>query len=134
MNRTCIEQAVRRLASGRGYAFAAGGDDRMPQSLTAYPAAWLSPLSLRSAEGRCHGRLVYDITLRLMTLASRMTGDGRAAALAAMEEDALGLFADLAAEERIIAVEGLSLAPSLYAFTPHGELALTAEASLITWF
>ena len=54
--------------------------------------------------------------------------------LARMEEQLLEIFAALSLDERVLAVEGLSVRPRAFALTPHGEISQTAAARIVTFF
>lgn len=134
MNRTHLERVAERLAAARGYAFHALRQEAQPTLVRTYPAALLQPLSLRSVEGRTHGRAVYDIVLRLLARGAKLAPAARGEAFAALENDLLGLFAELSQDEKVIAVEALEIRPAAFTLTPHGELSQTASARIVTWF
>lgn len=134
MNSTHLEGAVRTLAEERGYAFRSGPESDMTHAVGSYPAAWLAPLELREIDGRKHGRIVYDLTLHLMHPGARLSPARRREALAETERQALDIFTALSDDERVIAVTELSLRPRIFALTPHGEIAQTATARIVTWF
>ena len=50
------------------------------------------------------------------------------------EEQLLEIFAALSLDERVLAVEGLSVRPRAFALTPHGEISQTAAARIVTFF
>lgn len=134
MNRTHLEGAAEALAAQRGYAFHTGPEDGMAHTVRSYPAAWLAPLELHAVEGRGHGRATYDMTLHLLSSGARLSPAERRAALARMEEQLLEIFAALSLDERVLAVEGLSVRPRAFALTPHGEISQTAAARIVTFF
>ena len=103
-------------------------------TVRSYPAAWLAPLELHAVEGRGHGRATYDMTLHLLSSGARLSPTERRAALARMEEQLLEIFAALSLDERVLAVEGLSVRPRAFALTPHGEISQTAAARIVTFF
>ncbi len=132
MNRTHLERAAEAIVSGLGYAFAAVPDGRAP--LAPYPAALLAPLELRSVEGRKHGLATYSATLRLMRDGARTNPAGRREAAAALENDLLAVFAALADDERVVAVEQLTIRPEEGGPTHHAAIVQRAEARIITCF
>lgn len=134
MNRTHLEGAAEALAAEQGYAFHTGPESDMAHTLRSYPAAWLAPLELHAVEGRGHGRATYDMTLHLLSSGARLSPPQRRAALARMEEQLLEIFASLSLDERVLAVEGLSIRPRTFALTPHGEISQTAAARIVTFF
>ena len=103
-------------------------------TVRSYPAAWLAPLELHAVEGCGHGRATYDMTLHLLSSGARLSPTERRAALARMEEQLLEIFAALSLDERVLAVEGLSVRPRAFALTPHGEISQTAAARIVTFF
>ena len=122
MNRTHLEGAAEALAAQQGYAFHTGPEDGMAHTMRSYPAAWLAPLELHAVEGRGHGRATYNMTLHLLSSGARLSPAERRTALARMEEQLLEIFAALSLDERVLAVEGLSVRPRAFALTPHGEI------------
>lgn len=134
MNRTRIERAAERLVAERGYLFVPLVRDAEPAAAPAVPAALLPPPVLRSVEGRRHGRADYDLTMHLVRPAAKCPPDRWGEQLAALENDLLGIFADLSGEECVLAVEELVVRPSAAVRTLHGELAQTARARIVTWF
>lgn len=134
MNRSSLEKALLRLAAEAGYTPTAGDDGTIQSTVTTYPAARLAPLSVARIEGRRHGRLSYNVTLRLLRLGMKRPPEERAAILARLENDLLDLFGRLSDEPRIIAVEELTLTPAAGTLTTHGELSQTARAQVITYF
>ena len=127
MNRTHLEGAAEALAAQQGYAFHTGPEDGMAHTVRSYPAAWLAPLELHAVEGRSHGRAT-------LSSGARLSPTERRAALARMEEQLLEIFAALSLDERVLAVEGLSVRPRAFALTPHGEISQTAAARIVTFF
>ena len=134
MNRIRLEQAVERLAVERGWHFLALRQQAAPTLVRAYPAALLHPLSLRSIEGRNNGRAVYDLSLVLMRTAARAAPSEQAQIAAQLEEELLEILSDLTEEECVLAIEELQIEPSAATLTPHGEIAQTARARIVTWF
>lgn len=134
MNRTHLEGAAEKLTAQRGYTFYTGPEDDMGHTVRNYPAAWLTPPELHAVEGRTHGRATYDMTLHLLRPGARISPAERRTALAEMEAQMIEIFAELSLDERILAVEGLSVRPRSFSLTPHGEISQTATARIVTWF
>ena len=130
MNRTHLEGAAEALAAQQGYAFHTGPEDGMAHTVRSYPAAWLAPLELHAVEGRSHGRATYDMTLHLLSSGARLSPTERRAALARMEEQLLEIFAALSLDERVLAVEGLSVRPRAFALAAHEKAAKGGGARL----
>ena len=68
------------------------------------------------------------------TLADRLLEQCKAVSVREMEEQLLEIFAALSLDERVLAVEGLSVRPRAFALTPHGEISQTAAARIVTFF
>lgn len=134
MNRTLLERAFESRAAALGYGFRCAAGEYLPHDLPPFPAAWLLPPDLRSAEGRTHGRVTYDVTLHLLRDGARLGPAARTAAWAAMEEELLGLFISLSGETVVVAVEGLTIRPRTYVLTNRGEISQSASARVVTWF
>lgn len=134
MNRTSLERALQRLSAEAGYAFHSAPEEYMARQIASMPAAWLAPLKLIEIDGRKHGRAVYEATLYLLEHGAPLSPGRRQERWADMERRALELFSALSDEPEVVAVENLTLQPRTYAFTDHGEISLTAEARIVTWF
>ncbi|HJA98781.1 MAG TPA: hypothetical protein H9779_04165 [Candidatus Alistipes avicola] len=134
MNRTHLASAIRTLASGLGYTVVEESDDRAPQTITAFPSAWLLPLRLKTIEGRHHGRQTYSVELRVIYSAMKLSADKRAELHSRAEENLLELFIQLSGDDRVIAVQNLSIQPGTGGYTQHGELSQIAKADVITYF
>lgn len=134
MNRTSLERALQRLAAEAGLPFYSAAEEYMARQLASLPAAWLIPLKLVEIDGRKHGRATYAVTLHLLKPGARSSPGERLELWAEAERQALELFSALSDEPEVIAVENLTLQPRTFPFTNHGEIALTAEARIVTWF
>lgn len=134
MNRTHLEGVAEALAVQAGYSFHTGPESDMGHTVRSYPAAWLAPLALNAVEGRRHGQATYDMKLHLMCSGARLSPAERRAALGRMEEHALGIFTALSADARVLSVAQLSVSPAAFTLTPHGEIAQTATARIVTSF
>ncbi len=134
MNRTSLERALQQLSSKLGFAFHCAEEQYMARHLGTLPAAWLTPLQLKEIDGRQHGRATYDLKLHLLDKGAQLPPEERRASIARMEEQAVDLFCQLSDQPFVVAVEGLTLRPATYSLTNHGEIALRAEASVVTWF
>lgn len=133
MNRTHLESTVVELAEALGYPCVVAPDDYLP-GVAALPAARLAPVEFHEIEGRRHGRITYDLTLRLLREGLKRPHAARTEVWEQMENDLLELFNRLSDSPRIIAVEQLTLTPAAGTLTPHGELSQTAHARIITSF
>lgn len=134
MNRTSLERALQRLADEAGFPFYSAPEEYMARQLASLPAAWLAPPKLIEIDGRKHGRAIYAVTLHLLAPGARSSPDERREQWAEAEKTALELFSALSDEPEVVAVEHLTLQPRTFPFTNHGEIALTAEARIVTWF
>lgn len=134
MNHVQLVNALRDLSVSLGYSFTEGTEERMSQAVRQYPAAWISPPRVLSAEGRRHGRITYGITLHLLDAGAKMTPDARNERFAEMENDALEIFTRLSENGCIIAVEKLTVEPRAASLTSHGEISQTVQARAVTCF
>ena len=134
MNRTSLERALQRLSAEAGYAFHTASEEYMARQIASLPAAWLAPLKLIEIDGRKHGRAVYALTLHLLESGGPLPPARRQELWAAMERRAPAISSALSDEREVIAVENLTLQPRTFAFTNHGEISLSAEARIVTWF
>lgn len=132
MNRTRLIQAVERLAVERNWHFIALRNNLAPSALKALPSAILRRLDLRSIEGKNNGTAIYDIVLTLVVRPERPAAGADAAA--ELEEPLIGLFTAISEEPCVVAVEQLALKCEAAPLTPHGDVAMTATARIVTWF
>ncbi len=134
MNRTHVESAVKSLVEEAGYTLFSGAPNIASQLIKTYPAAWLAPLEMVEIDGRHHGTVRYRTRLSLMRSAAKLSPDARRAAWDEMERQAIDIFAALSNAPKILTVEKLTVTPSVFALTNHGEIAQTADAQIITFF
>lgn len=134
MNCAHLASAIRALANEFGYTVIEESDDRALQTIASLPAAWLQPLRLKTIEGRCHGRQTYSVELRLLFHTLKLSADRRAELRNQAEEHLVEIFTRLSNDERVIAVENLTIQPGAGKYTQHGELFQTAKADVVTYF
>lgn len=135
MNNASICRSVREEASALGYDFAMAEEKFSAAAADCrFPFALLAPPEIHDVQGRRHGRIEYDIELRLLDAAADLDAAGRTALRQKMESDALALFVALSQHDRIIAVENLKTAFSHFTATLRGEIMLTATARVVTCF
>lgn len=134
MNNAILVNALRRAAAASGYTLRSADEDRLTPAGTGFPAALLAPPVVHTAEGRRHGRIEYDVVLRLSDTGADLPPDKRYERRQKIENDAIAIFASLSEDERIIAVERLTATQLPLSASIHGELAVTAKARVITWF
>lgn len=129
-----LAQQLRELAAVRDYAFFSAPDEYMASEIDRYPAAWLTPPRLKTAEGRRHGKRTYEIQLHLLQPGLRLTHAERARRLDEMERTLLDIFTELTEDPKVICAERLSIRPRTCAFTNHGEISQSAAAEVTVWF
>ena len=134
MNNSILVAALRSAAADAGYTLHSADNDRLTPASTGFPAALLAPPAVHSAKGRRHGRIEYDVVLRLADLGADLPPEERYSRRQRMENDAIDIFTALSCNERIIAVENLSVAQQPSSASIHGELAVTAKARVVTFF
>lgn len=124
--------AFRQAAMASGYAFATGQPHRINGEVRVYPAAWLEPAVLKSAEGRTEGCVVYRAVMHLMELPSQA---GQQESLqAALEADALAIVRSVGADENVCEVSAVSCTPGAQSLTAHGEVSVTLSCDVCMWF
>lgn len=133
MNRAHLESALRVLSQSHGYSFDVLPVHRLSE-VKAFPVAVLEPPTIDRVDGRGHGRLTYNVTLHILSLAAQLSAEERNEIEEKMESDLLGVFADLSCDERVIVVEELGITPREFALTTHGEISQTARAKVVTYF
>lgn len=134
MNRILLEEALNDLAYEAGWEFHSAPEARMSGLIASYPTLWLSSLKMLEKEGVEQGRIRYGATLHLLAEGARLSEQSRRIRFSKMEEHLLELMASLSETEHVTAIEKLRLTPRTFAFTPHGELAMTAECEILTFF
>lgn len=87
-----------------------------------------------SLEGRKHGRITYNVTLRLARHGAKLTAVERNEMIAEMEEQLMEMFVALSNKERVAVVEELTIAPCSESVDSHGAVAVEAKANVITIF
>lgn len=132
MNRTYISNAISKIALRHGCSFVEADTGSIAAHVRTYPALWLEPIVLQSKTGRYHGRIFYSVRLHLMHEGLRMPPDERRAAFDSAERTLLDIFTELSTDPRIACVDRLKISVSQFEYTPHGEIAATAEALLDT--
>lgn len=134
MNNSILVNALRSAAADAGYPLRSADDDRLTPASAGLPAALLATPVVHSAKGRRHGRIEYDVTLRLSDNGADLPPQQRYAMREKIENDALAIFTALSENDRIIAVENLSVAPLPLSASIHGEIGAVAKARIITFF
>ena len=134
MNNSILVEALRTAAAAEGYSLRCADSDRLSAVTAGFPAALLAPPVVHSARGRRHGRIEYDIVLRLSDLGADIPPEKRYPARQKIENDALAIFTALTENERIIAVENLTISQLPSSASIHGEIAVLAKARIITFF
>lgn len=133
MNNSILVNALRDAARDAGYKLRCADAERLTAS-GVYPAALLVPPAVHSAKGRRHGRIEYDVTLRLVDTGADLPPEERYPKRQKMENDALAIFTSLSQSERVIAVENLTVSQLPASASIHGETAVAAKARVITYF
>lgn len=134
MNRTPLIQAVEQIATASGYRFYSMEDRYMPQIIKEYPTMWLSPPTFHSIEGRRHGKITYSVQMHAMQAGAKTPPEQHQSMHNQMEQELMEVFTQLTQREFIVAVENLQIRHSTQTLTPHGEVASTATAKVITFF
>ena len=133
MNRTQLESALRNLSQSCGYTFYQLPAHRIAE-VKEFPAAVLEPLTVARVDGRGHGRISYNVTLRVLSLTAKNSAQKQSETMETMERDLLEIFALLSDNKQVIVVEDLGITPAESAYTIHGEISQTARAQVVTHF
>ena len=134
MNRTLLRSAMEGLVSRCGYHFQVNDEACYPTTVCRYPAAFMSQPKFVRMEGRNHGRITYNITLRFARQGAKLAPQERNSALEEMEQQMMDLFIELSRGEKIAVVENLTIAPTAEAIDAHGAVAMVAQADVTTIF
>lgn len=131
MKKEELTDILRAAATAAGYVFHTGAAHRMNGSVRVYPAAWLEPPALSSAEGRTEGDVTYRVTLHMMALPASAD---REALWDELVEDALALARAAAADRAVCKVSKISCTPSEQSLTAHGEVSVTLVCDITMWY
>lgn len=134
MNLKAIKEAFSAAADSFGYPFHYGDIAALPRTVRSFPAFWLELPRVLEVDGRTHGRITYQVRLHLLRGVERNDARQAEAALQQMEREVLEFFAELSYAEKIIAVERLTVQPRYFGISGKGDLAMTGDARVITWF
>jgi hypothetical protein len=117
-----------------GYHFQQNGEAHYPTTVCRYPAAFMSQPEFVSLEGRNHGRITYDVTLRFARRGAKLSPAERNELFAEMEEQLMEMFVTLSREPFVVVVERLTIAPTSESIDSHGAIAMEANARVVTIF
>ena len=129
MKRTQLISALRSAIEQVGYNFYSGFDYTISRTVKAYPAGWLNPVRITTVKGREQGRIVYQITLRLMELAPR-DATSHDEIWGVQESDALEIARLLAEADVVTDVADVKCTPAQFSLTNHGELSMTLDMNV----
>ena len=134
MNLKAIKTAISAAVGRYTYPFYCGDIAALPKEVKSFPAAWLEPPRVQEVDGRRQGRITYQVRLHL--LRGVKYNDPRPAEemLQQMEREIIDIFSGLSQRTEIIAVEKLTVQPRYFGVSGKGDLAITADAKIITWF
>ncbi len=131
MKKEELTDILRAAATGAGYAFHTGAAHRMNGAIRVYPAAWLEPPVLKSAEGRMEGDLTYRVTLHMMALPASADKE---ALWTKLEEDALAVARAIASNPAVSRIADISYAPAEQSLTAHGEVSIALACDIAMWY
>lgn len=129
-----MKKAFSEAAGRYGYPFYCGDIAALPKDVRSFPAAWLELPRVQEVDGREHGRITYQVRLHLLRGVERHAPQQAGQVLQQMEREMLELFAGLSRAVEIIAVERLTVQPRYFGVSGKGDLAMTGDARVITWF
>ena len=134
MNRNYLINAIKELATAKGYSFHLSESDRIAEQIKGYPLLMLESPKFVEIEGRRHGKVTYAVKLHAMDQAAKLSPDARNVAYTGLEDLLVEIFMQLSKKQKIICVESLQISSGTAQLTPHGEIAVTATAKVITTF
>lgn len=134
MNRNSIVESLRTLATTYGYAFYTDDDRLLPQNVKRLPALWLAPPEFKSKQGRTHGTITYSLKVHALAEGAKLAPADHEAAWLNLENDLIKIFARLSQNERVIAVEKLSVKCNFATLSSQGEISATATVDVVTHF
>ncbi len=134
MNRSSLVRAAEGAVTTRGYNFHTSTEEYLPASVTRLPAAFLAEPRFSSIEGRRRGKITYSLTLHLLADGAKIPPDLRHELLDRLESDALGIFAEMSENDRVLCVENMQMTPSAMALTVRGDVSLTVKADVVCLF
>lgn len=134
MNRNNLTEAFGRLVTAEGYNFHSAEEAFMAEQIKAYPVVWLCEPKFEQMEGRKHGKVTYSVRLHAMAEGAKLTSGERSKVFGELEEKLVKIFMGLSKERLVIAVESLQISCESGKLTPHGEVAATATARVVTMF
>ena len=134
MNRNYLTQALRQIATDEGVNFHSAEESEMATQIKAYPAMWLCPPEFKQMEGRKRGKVTYSVKLHALRSGANLSAEERNGLYGELEELLVRSFMKLSKQAKVIAVESLEISCSTGRLTPHGEVAATATANVVTMF
>ncbi len=134
MNLKALKAAFSEAVDRYAYPFYCGNIAALPKEVKTLPAAWLEPPRVQEVEGRRHGRITYQVRLHLLHGVERLGAEQAEEVLQRMEREILEIFSGLSQKTQIIAVERLTVEPRYFGVSGKGDLAITSDARVITWF
>ncbi len=134
MNLEALKKAFSAQVSRFAYTFHCGDITALPKEVKSFPAAWLELPRVQEVDGRRHGRITYQVRLHLLRGVERNDAQQAEEVLQQMEREILEVFSWLSQKTEIIAVEKLTVQPRYFGVSGKGDLAITGDARVITWF
>lgn len=134
MNLKAIKEAFSEAVGRYAYPFHCGDIAALPKEVKSFPAAWLEPPRVQEVDGRRQGRITYQVRLHLLRGVERFDAAQSEAVLRQMEREILEVFSGLSQKTEIIAVERLTVQPRYFGMSGKGDIAITGDARVITWF
>lgn len=132
MTRKIVSDALAQAASAAGYAFHSGADYRIPTSIVAYPALWLTPPAIIALEGTHAGRIRYALRFHLMRITPKKEQPGDP--WEPLEADALAIHRLLRENRALREVEFKNCTPGEFALTNHGEVSVEVRMEVEAGF
>ena len=115
-------------------AFFTGTAEYLAAVVDRYPALFVETPQFRSMEGVSHGRITYRLVLHVLDAAAGHSAERRNQSIDIGEGLALTLLTQLSLAPSIVAVENISIRPSMLKLTGHGDVSVTAVADIVCDF
>jgi hypothetical protein len=134
MNRAILCSAIEEVVSRYGYDFTLNDKSYYPATICRYPAAFMLQPEFLRQEGRKHGRITYNVSLRLARQGAKLTPKERSELLAEMEGQMMEMFISISQTQRVAVVDKLTIKPLSETVDTHGAVAIEAKADIETIF
>jgi hypothetical protein len=134
MNRKTIIDAVEQAATARGYNFYSDEAENVRTIIKRLPALCLTPPKFLSMQGRRHGKITYEVTLHAIRNGIKCSPDQKDAIWAELEQHLLDIFSLVSQNEKVAAINDLTIDCTSHGKVLVGGVEATAKARVETLF